>query len=226
MKKIISALLAMAFAAVTLSVCAVAYEPDANEDWGCGITNFFSEDNETSVLRVKYTTTATDGKALGFKVSHTDWDAANAVTFTVDSDGTGDFVISVEDLYALVLENFGLTEIGEINWAEVHPADATLTTITSVTYEAPPAPGTGPETAPGTGPDTAPGTGPDTAPGTGPDTAPDTTPDTAPDTTPDTAPDTTPATLPSPDTGVEGIAVIAGIAIIAAGAIAVSSKKK
>lgn len=66
----------------------------------------------------------------------------------------------------------------------------------------------------------------------------DSTPTTAGDSTPTTAGDNTPTTSAagdvnqpttdknSPDTGVEGVAVVAGIAVIAAGALIISKKRK
>ncbi len=58
------------------------------------------------------------------------------------------------------------------------------------------------------------------------DTATDDTADTTADTTTDDTADTTTGDKTTPDTGVEGVAAVAGLAIVAAGAVIVAKKRK
>ena len=203
MKKLISAIAALSFAAIATTTVFAA-EPGAVEDWGCDITNFFSADNTETVLTVVYHN--------GFKVNHTDWEEANAVypfyqciDEPVDDNGNTTLIITRDELYSDIVEQFG-GEIGDILWAEVRTSD-TDAYLVSVDYSA--------ENI-----DEPVVSEPDAPVADSTDDVPaidDTVVDT------DAAVEGDKA---SPDTGVEGVAAVAGLAALAAGALVISSKRK
>ncbi len=211
MKKLISTIAALSVAAIAATT-AFAVEPGSVEDWGCDITNFFSADNTETVLTVVYHNSETDptGWNIGFKVNHTDWEEANAVypfyqciDEPVDDNGNTTLIITRDELYSDIVSNFG-GEIGEILWAEVRTSD-TDAYIVSVDYSE--------ETA--------------EEPVASEPVADDTTADEP--VADDTVVDTDAAVesdKASPDTGVEGVAAVAGLAALAAGALVISTKRK
>ena len=213
MKKLISTIAALSFAAIATTTVFAA-EPGAVEDWGCDITNFFSADNTETVLTVVYHNSETDptGWNIGFKVNHTDWEEANAVypfyqciDEPVDDNGNTTLIITRDELYSDIVEQFG-GEIGDILWAEVRTSD-TDAYLVSVDYSA--------ESI-----DEPVVSEPDAPVADSTDDVPaidDTVVDT------DAAVEGDKA---SPDTGVEGVAAVAGLAALAAGALVISSKRK
>ncbi len=223
MKKVLSLLIAATFASL---VCVTAFAAEANSidtEWNyCDITNFFAEDNENTVLTVVYDNSgASDpaGMNIGFKLEHTDWGTAVWPYFAADgTTGEITFTITRDELLKAGTEANGGAELGTIMWAQVENGSSGAKLV-SVAYSAPASGDTAPDDI--TSDDT---TNDDI-------TSDDTTSD---ETNPeDTATDgagnagsETESDKGSPDTGVEDIAVAVGLAITAAGAIAVSRKRK
>ena len=205
MKKIISAMAAAVFA-VAASAAVSAAAPGSIEDWGCDITSFFDESNTDTLLKVVYENSASDptGWNIGFKINQTDWEESNAIYpfYQSPDESTVTFTITRDQIIADAESKFG-GELGDILWVDVRPGgDAS---IVSVEYL--------PESEPVEEPADEPVEEPANEP--------------VDDTADNPATETTnpEESKGSPDTGVEGITAVAGLAVLAGIVVAVTRKR-
>ena len=213
MKKIISAMAAAVFA-VAASAAVSAAAPGSIEDWGCDITSFFDESNTDTLLKVVYENSASDptGWNIGFKINQTDWEESNAIYpfYQSPNESTVTFTITRDQIISDAQAKFG-GELGDILWVDVRPGgDAS---IVSVEYL--------PENEPAEPPAEEPVEEPVEEPANEPANEP------ADDTADNPAAETTnpEQSKDSPDTGVEGITAVAGLAVLSGIVAAVTRKR-